>query len=146
MTPLRALLVPALLWAASTGCGSPRTLILDRGPEQIEAMLAARPPDPGRNITPYLLEASEHSSRHLIWVRDGESPHLHASHDLVVTILQGSGTLWLRGQPIPMRPGDTAAVAAGTPHHFVNGGSEPAAAFVVFAPPSDGSDNVPLSP
>jgi mannose-6-phosphate isomerase-like protein (cupin superfamily) len=132
--------------AMLAGCTAPpRTIVLASGPRPAAALLAAYPPDPQRNITPYLLEQSERTSSHLIWVRDGEQPHVHATHDLVVTVLAGHGTLWLRGTPAPMRAGDVAVIPAGTPHRFVNQGDEPAAALAVFAPPSDGSDNVPVA-
>ena len=43
-----------------------------------------------------------------------------------------------------MRVGDTAVVPKGVPHYFVNNGDQPAAAFVTFTPPYDGTDNVPV--
>jgi mannose-6-phosphate isomerase-like protein (cupin superfamily) len=138
----------ALITAAAliAGCTtSQRTVILADGSKPVESLLAARPADPGKNITAYLLDQSERTSRHLIWVRDGEQPHVHATHDLMVTVLSGQGILWMGGQPFAMEVGDTAVVSAGTPHYFLNRGDEPAAAFVVFAPPSDGSDNVPVT-
>ena len=42
-----------------------------------------------------------------------------------------------------MRPGDVAVMPHATPHYFINTGAEPAAAFVVFAPPYDANDQVP---
>ena len=137
----------AALAAVAAGCGAaPRTLVLARGPESADALLAAHPPEHGKNITPYLIDESKFTSRHLIWVRDREVPHLHAKHDLVVTVLRGQGTLWLRDKEIPMAAGDLAVVPAGVPHWFVNSGDTPAAAFAVFSPPSDNSDFVPVTP
>jgi mannose-6-phosphate isomerase-like protein (cupin superfamily) len=43
-----------------------------------------------------------------------------------------------------MNAGDTATIIRGERHFFVNRGSEPAAAFVTFAPPYDGDDNLPV--
>lgn len=145
MRPTTALIVAAA--ALAGGCAAPaRTLILESGPRQMAALLAAHPPEAGRNITPVLLERSERSSVHLVWVSDREQPHLHAEHDLVVTMLAGRGTLWIRDRETPMHAGDVAFVPAGVPHWFVNLGDTPAAALSVFTPPSDGSDNVPVEP
>lgn len=137
----------ALLGALLIGCGAaPRTIVLVSGPYEANALLTAHPPEVGRNITPILLEQSERTTQQLVWVRDREQPHVHKTHDLIVTILRGGGTMWLRDREIPMRVGDIAVVPAGTPHWFANGGDEPSAAFVVFAPPHDGGDNVPVTP
>ena len=138
------------LWLAlaASGCtaAAPRTLVLSHGPETATALMAAHPPEAGRNVTPYFLEESRHTSRHLIWIRDRETPHFHANHDLVVVLLEGRGTLWLHGQEIPMTVGDVAVIPAGAPHYFVNTGDKPAAAFAVYSPPSDGGDVVPVAP
>ncbi len=140
-------LIPTLVTVLLAGCAAGGgVVILDSGPRPVGALLAAHPPEVGRNITPFLLESSEHSSRHLVWVRDREAPHLHPRHDLVVVVLEGHGSLWVRDREVPMRAGDIATVPAGVPHWFVNLGDEPAAAFVVFSPPSDGGDNVPVTP
>ena len=79
-------------------------------------------------------------------VRTGEQPHLHAAHDLSVTLLDGCGVLHVAGLPTAMKRGDVAFIPRGTPHYFVNSGSAPAAALVTFAPPYDGTDQVPVSP
>ena len=71
----------------------------------------------------------------MVQIRDREQPHVHATHDLAVTLLHGAGCLYIRGTPHDMRPGDVALVPHGTPHYFVNAESAPAVAFVTFAPP-----------
>lgn len=129
------------------GCAAtPRTIVLARGPQSADALLAAHLPERGRNITPYLIDESKFTSRHVIWVRDREVPHVHAKHDLVVMVLRGQGTLWLRDAAIPMAVGDAAVVPAGVPHWFVNTGDAPAAALAIFSPPSDNRDFVPVTP
>jgi mannose-6-phosphate isomerase-like protein (cupin superfamily) len=40
--------------------------------------------------------------------------------------------------------GDVFFIPRNTPHYFVNTSPEPAAAFVVFSPPFDGKDTVPV--
>jgi quercetin dioxygenase-like cupin family protein len=102
------------------------------------------PPAEGQNISAILLRRTDALSCHFIQIRDREAPHVHATHDLVVTLLSGQGTLNLDTRALPMQPGDTAFVARGQSHFFVNTGDHPAAAFVTFAPPYDGSDNIPI--
>lgn len=127
------LALAALLAACSA---TSRSVILVSGPQSAEALLAAYQPEPGRNITPFLLARTERTSQHLIFVRDREQPHEHAAQDLTVTLLRGHGILWLSDRELPMREGDIAVVPAGVTHWFMNQGGEPAAAFVVFAPAS----------
>lgn len=136
-----------LVVAVVAGCGAaPRTIVLARGPESADALLAAHLPEHGTNITRYLIDESKFTSRHLVWVRDREVPHIHAKHDLVVMLLRGKGTLWLRDKEIPMAVGDIAVVPAGVPHWFVNTGDAPSASFAIFSPPSDNSDFEPVNP
>jgi quercetin dioxygenase-like cupin family protein len=81
-----------------------------------------------------------------VQIRDREQPHLHAAHDLVVTLLVGNGELHLRGTSQRMEGGDVAIIPRGVPHYFVNTGSAPAAAFVTMAPPAERPDQVPVPP
>jgi quercetin dioxygenase-like cupin family protein len=109
----------------------------------LEAVLQQNPLAEGQNIRAVALGQTEALSYHLVQIHDREPPHIHATHDLAVTLLRGAGTLYIRGIPHDMRTGDVAAVPRGTPHYFVNTQSTPAAAFVTFAPPYDGKDQVP---
>jgi quercetin dioxygenase-like cupin family protein len=97
-----------------------------------------------QNILPLALGQTDTLSYYLIQIRNREAPHIHQSHDLVVTLLRGEGKLHQGGKPLAMRAGDVAVVPRGIVHYFVNTGRQPAAAFVTFAPPYDGKDNVPV--
>jgi quercetin dioxygenase-like cupin family protein len=99
-----------------------------------DALLAATPLGAGENIRVRELERGANSSVSLVQIRDREQPHIHTRYDLTVLLAKGSGTLWLNGNAFPMHEGDTVFIAKGTPHYFVNGGPEPAAALAVFAP------------
>jgi quercetin dioxygenase-like cupin family protein len=110
----------------------------------LEAILAAHPLPPGQNISAVALGRTESCSYHLVQIRDREQPHAHAAHDLAVTVLRGTGRLYIRGEPHLMQAGDVAVVPRETPHYFVNTDAEPAVAFVVFTPPYDGKDQVPV--
>lgn len=144
------LLFPLLLLVATLGCttDSGRVLVPESGTfvARSPAELAQTYPlADGQNILPTLLGRTEALSYHFIQIRDREPPHAHATHDLVVTLVRGRGTLNVGGRALPMRTGDTAFVPRGQVHFFVNTRSNPAAAFVTFAPPYDGTDNVPAS-
>ena len=123
---------------------TPGTSSLDGG--SLSALLAAHPLAEGQNISALLLGKTDALSYHLVQIRDREQPHLHATHDLVVTLVGGSGQLHVGGDAQAMRAGDVAVIPRGTPHFFVNAGDAPAASFATFAPPYDGSDQVPVGP
>jgi len=141
----RLMLISVLL--SLCGCTPPPRVLLPNGQTASQAslssMLAAHPLPAEQNISALPLGRTDALSFHLIQVRDREQPHLHAAHDLSVTVLRGTGRLYVAGEPHEMRPGDVAVVPRGTPHYFVNTASEPAVAFATFAPPYDGSDQVP---
>jgi len=40
--------------------------------------------------------------------------------------------------------GDIVHIPRGAPHYFVNTAAEPTVAFVIFSPPFDGKDNIPV--
>jgi mannose-6-phosphate isomerase-like protein (cupin superfamily) len=122
---------------------SARLLTAD-APAPVAVTALAPPLGPSDNIRPSELRRGESSSIALVQVRDREQPHVHTRYDLTVTLVRGSGTLWLGGVPQPMGEGDIAFIPRGTPHYFVNQGSAPAAALVVFAPPFSGPDQRPV--
>ncbi len=110
----------------------------------VDGLLQRYPLAGSDNIRVVPLLSSEAMSTHLVQIRNAESPHLHATHDVIVTMLRGRGTLHLDGETRCMEPGDVAVVTRRTVHFFVNEGTDPAAAFVTFAPPYDGKDQVPV--
>lgn len=81
---------------------------------------------------------------HVVQVATGESPHRHRAHDLTVLVLRGEGILTLDGARIAMRAGDVAVVPRDRPHWFARRGAVPAVALVVFTPPLDAPDSVPV--
>ncbi len=111
----------------------------------LAALLAAHRLLKGENVSALALGRTEACSYHLVQIRDREQPHVHATHDLAVTLLRGNGSLAIQGQVHEMQAGDVAVVPRGTPHYFVNSDSEPAVAFVTFAPPFDGTDQLPVA-
>jgi quercetin dioxygenase-like cupin family protein len=135
------------LVVAFFGCASEQRsaqLLTAEPPHAVAVTALAAPLGPNDNLRPTEVRRGESSSISLVQVRDREQPHVHTRYDLTVTLARGSGTLWLNGAALPMRAGDVAFIPKGTPHYFVNGGDEPAAALVVFAPAFSGPDQQPL--
>ncbi|MBI3786079.1 MAG: cupin domain-containing protein [Deltaproteobacteria bacterium] len=141
----------ALSVAGLAGCAlwrtqSPQLLVVDTDREpkiDLDTWLAKNAIPPDRNIKAVRIGQTDALSYHIVQIRDREQPHVHALHDLSVTLIRGAGTLNTGAASQTMRQGDVAIVPRGMRHFFVNTGSEPAVAFVTFGPPSDGSDNVP---
>jgi mannose-6-phosphate isomerase-like protein (cupin superfamily) len=132
---------------AVVGCAArrPSARLLSTAPPGAAPIASlATPLAPNENIRPTELRRGESSSVSLVQIRDREQPHIHTRYDLTVTLVRGSGTLWLDGAELPMRAGDVAFIPKATPHYFINADGEPAAALVVFAPPFTGPDQQPI--
>ena len=125
-----------------TGCGGSPRIVRHGAPIAIGELVRQYPLGPTANIRADQLERTDGASVHLVQVRGGEIPHRHLVHDLVVTVVQGEGTLTVAGTPQALTAGDLAIVPRGTSHWFVRRGSKPAVALVTFTPPLDAPDLV----
>lgn len=135
------------LAAVAAGCAAaPRVRLPGQGDVGLDELLARHPIAAEAPLLPVLLQKNETQSFHLVQIRTREMPHRHLEHDLAVTVLRGEGVLHVGERSLPMQPGDVAVVQRGEAHWFENRGDEVSAAFVVFTPPYDGKDNVPLAP
>jgi quercetin dioxygenase-like cupin family protein len=141
MSPTKVVLLGMLL--AGCTARAPRVAVdaLDAG---LAPFLAAHPLAAGQNIRADEVSRSAGASYHLVQVRGGESPHRHMTHDLTVFVLRGEGTLNLETRRVALAAGDAAVVPHGTVHWFVNHARDAALAFVVFTPPLDAPDSVPV--
>ena len=97
---------------------------------------------PGEAFRLVELGRDAHTSHHLVWIRDRETPHRHDRHDLLVVILRGHGSMRLGSEARAVGEGSVLYVPRGTPHAFRNASAEPAAAYAVYLPPFDGRDRV----
>lgn len=88
------------------------------------------------------IDRDAHTSHHVVAIRDREQPHHHATHDLWVVMLRGSGSMLLGDEERAVGPGSILYVPRGTVHAFRNAGSEPAIAYAVYAPAFHGADRV----
>ena len=119
---------------------TPRVTFID----DVDAFLATHPLPAGENIRADEIGRTPGASYHLVQVRDQEPLHRHALHDLTIVLLRGGRTLVLDGQRVPLHVGDVAAIPRGAAHSFANVSRAPSAALVIFAPPLDAPDVVPV--
>jgi mannose-6-phosphate isomerase-like protein (cupin superfamily) len=83
-----------------------------------------------------------HTSHHIVAIRDGELPHRHDQHDLLVVMLRGHGTMRLGSELQPVGEGSILYVPRGSVHAFSNASGGIAYAYAVYSPAFDGADRV----
>ena len=131
------------------GCSSAPRIFLQHGTAlketDVEKVLAENPIGANENIKVTTLGPGPGVSHHLVQVRDREKPHLHKFHDGTVVMVKGHGYLMLDNHRIDLSVRDIVYIPRGAVHYFVNTASEPSVAFVVFSPPFDGKDIVPVA-
>jgi mannose-6-phosphate isomerase-like protein (cupin superfamily) len=111
---------------------------------EIEKVLAENPLGASENIKITTLGQGQGVSHHVVQVREREKPHMHKMHDGTVVMVKGRGYLMMDNRRIDLSAGDIVYIPRGAAHYFVNTAGEPAVAFVVFSPPFDGKDTVPI--
>jgi len=111
---------------------------------EVNKVLAENPLGASENIKITTLGQGQGVSHHLVQVRDREKPHVHKIHDGTVVMVKGGGYLMMENRRIDMSAGDIVYIPRNAVHYFVNTASEPTVAFVVFSPPFDGKDTVPV--
>ena len=102
---------------------------------------------PDDNIRTWPLGSDERTSHFLAGIRDGEIPHSHLEHDLFVMVLRGEGTMEMGGEEEKLLgEGSIAYIPRGVPHAFRNKSELPSMVYVIYSPPTDGTDWVPVDP
>lgn len=145
----RTRLLIASLCVVSGCTASPSVLLVENQQGALRTLQSITASDPlaeGQPKKATSLARGEYASSHVVQIRDREDPHVHAKHDLSVTLIEGSGELYLAGTRLVMRAGDSAFIPRGVPHYFVNTGADVAVAVATYAPPFDGRDSVPVEP
>ena len=143
---MRSLAAPALLATLLTTACAPHAMRVStpQGPIDLDQFLAAHAlPDEG-GIRADQIGRTDAASYHLVQVHGSERPHRHETHDLVVFVLRGHGVLTRPAGRTPLQQGDVCVVPRGEPHWFASEGAFPAVSLVVFAPPLDAPDAVPV--
>ena len=130
-------------------CSPAPRIFLQHGTElkqtDVEKVLAENPLGASENIKITTLGQGQGVSHHVVQVRDREKPHLHRLHDGTVVMVRGGGYLMMENRRVDLSVGDIVYIPRGAVHYFVNTASEPSVAFVVFSPPFDGKDTVPVA-
>ena len=111
---------------------------------EVNKVLAENPLGASENIKITTLGQGQGVSHHLVQVRDREKPHIHKIHDGTVVMVKGRGYLMLENRRIDLSVGDIVYIPRNAVNYFVNTAGEPSVAFVVFYPPFDGKDTVPV--
>jgi mannose-6-phosphate isomerase-like protein (cupin superfamily) len=111
---------------------------------EIDKVLAENPLGVSESIKITTLGRGQGVSHHVVQVRDREKPHMHKMHDGTVVMVKGRGYLMMDNRRIDLSAGDVVYIPRGVVHYFVNTGGETAVAFVIFSPPFDGKDTVPV--
>lgn len=115
------------------------------GEIRLEEWIRDHPMPAGQEIALYDISRGETSSTHIVQIRRAEALHVHEHHDLVAILQRGHGILRVGSRELRVAAGSVVVIPRGTPHSFVNGSGEPAVAFVIFSPPFDGQDTVPIA-
>jgi len=129
-------------------CAPPHRLYLQYDNQflqsDLDRILAENPLSPTENIKVATLGKGQTVSHHIVQIRDRETPHVHKNHDLTVMVVRGKGYLMLDQKRIALAEGDVLYVPRATVHHFVNADATRSVALVIFSPPFDGEDTLPV--
>lgn len=150
---IRAGALGLALCAALAGCRSapPPTpapvLDLELQPRveaPLDALAARVALAPDQDFRVEELGRSDWTSHHVGSIRKGEVLHRHDRHDQLVVLVRGHGTMRVGDEVRAVEQGSITFLPRGVPHAFTNQGAEPAIAYLVYAPPYDGKDRVPV--
>ena len=144
--PVIRIAIAVLAALLASACASRVTRVsAPQGAFDLDAFLAAHELPSDGGIRADRIGRAEGASYHLVQVLGSENPHRHLTHDLTVFVLRGRGVLTRGGGTrTRLEAGDTAIVPRGEPHWFASEGAFPAVSMVVFTPPLDAPDAVPL--
>jgi quercetin dioxygenase-like cupin family protein len=110
-------------------------------PTSFDPALAAAPPESLGAFASRLVGTLTDASVHHVEAGKSVKPHFHRTHDEVVMILEGTGTMHIGDSSYALAPGATFLVPRGVIHSVETGGT-PLRAITVFAPPFDGKDRI----
>ena len=110
--------------------------------KQLEQLLEQNKPAANENIKVVPLFRNARSSNLLVQVRDREPLHRHIDSDITVFLLRGEGDMRIGKETRPVKAGDVIHIERGVIHAYINRGTEPAAALVVYSPAPGPKDRV----
>ena len=147
LAPLWGLVPLCIALATSLGARTAPPAVFDgllpgRLHVPLEELALRAPLSPDQDFRVVPIGRDEHTSHHVVTIRDREVPHRHDRHDLVVVMLRGHGHMRLGDEERPVGEGSVLYVPRGTPHAFRNASDAPAVAYAMYAPAFDGEDRV----
>lgn len=107
---------------------------------EMQELIRQNPIGPKENIKAVLIHKTEDVSIHLIQIRFKEKPHVHKTHDLIVSLNKGKGVLHIGEKVIMMSEGDIAFIPRDAVHYFENSGDDVAVGLGIFIPSYNGKD------
>ena len=99
---------------------------------------------PGEPLKSSTIVQSDLASYHLVQIRGEEERHRHDYHDVAIFFQSGNGLMFLGDKSFRVKQGAVIFVRHGVPHYFMNGGVTPAVAIMVYSPPYDKKDYIPV--
>lgn len=106
----------------------------------VEQLVASAQLRPEEDVRVRELGRDQDTSHHLVILRNREPLHRHDRHALTVLVLRGDGAMSIDGEERLVGAGSLIHVPRGSVHAFINQSPEPAVAYVIYAPPFDGTD------
>ena len=73
------------------------------------------------------------------------TPHILKESSELYIIVQGTGTAYVEGEPIPLKPGKVVFIEAGEKQYVTNTGAETLGFYCVVSPPWNKNDEVILN-
>ncbi|TWT42176.1 Cupin domain protein [Phycisphaerae bacterium RAS1] len=120
----------------------PQAYIVD--PSMIQTALRKAPVADDQPLRAETLVSTGEFSAHLLQFRTSEPRHIHRTHDLTFMVHDGSGEIFITDRRFLLAPGSVCHIPRGVPHYCVNLGQTPLVAVLVFTPPFDGQDRIPV--
>lgn len=137
------------LLAPIVGCGPGLREHLRRDaqiitPEMLDRVVRLAPVSETDAFHAETLLETERFSAHLLQFRTREQRHIHQRHDLTFVVRGGAGDVYVNDRRYAAKPGDVFHIPRNTPHYAVNTGPTPLVAVLIFSPPFDRSDSIPV--
>jgi mannose-6-phosphate isomerase-like protein (cupin superfamily) len=135
------LMLPLML----TACVGSRTGVVYK-PGEILAYINWTPEEQQKDIAIRTLKTTNETSHHLIRLLTREKPHIHAEHDLTVTVIAGKAIVHLGDKIYHTQAGDVIEIPKGVPHWAENIHNPASVVYAIFNPPFDSRDYQPITP
>lgn len=128
-------------WLGPETKGGDRYAVRDLG-----NILAANPLGENEEFRITPIFENPRSKHVLVQVRDREPAHVHTDSDITVWLLRGHGVMHIGDKQHPVKTGDVIHIPRDVVHYYVNQGSEPGAALVIYSPAPGPDDRVLIRP